>query len=97
MTSGVPERSVFSLVLFDISVGGTNSRTACKSADDNKLSVAVDMLQGGDASQRDVYRIERLAYQQSQVPRFCIWIRTIPSTNTGWMMSGLKAALRRRT
>lgn len=37
MASGVPERSVFSLLLFDISADDTNSRTACKFADDTKL------------------------------------------------------------
>ena len=29
--------------------------------------------------------------------RSCTWVRAIPGTNTGWGMSGLRAALQRRT
>ena len=65
-----------------------------------KLCGAVDMLEGRDGIQRDLDRPERWAcanLMKFNKAKFCTWFGVIPSTNTGWTMSGLGAALWRRT
>jgi len=60
--SGVPQRSVLGLAPFDICVGNMDSWIECilsKFADDSKLCGAVDILEGRDAIQRDLDRLER--------------------------------------
>jgi len=64
VTSGIPQGLVLGLALFNVFVGDMNSGiefTLSKFADNTKLCSTVNTLEGRDAIQKDLVRLERWA------------------------------------
>ena len=103
--SGIPRASVLGPALFNNFVSDMDSGIECtlsKFADDTKLCGAVDTLERRDAIQRDLDRLDRWAcanimkFNKAKCKVLHMGV-AIPNVSREWGMTGLRAALWRRT